>query len=205
MCVSPSNVTGTGVTRLPSTRPVLSSTNCAYTLRLVPVPEYVSVSCGAGGSQVGTTTVTASGGSFVCSFPDGPASPTVSVQVKDSDNANSNTATQTVTVANVPPVITSITPAYGTIHPMSAAVNVVVNGGVLRDASGSPLPPGSLVAVVASTQDDAFASPIPASPLQAGTAFVDPDHESADDLAYIVHQLTDNDQIERLIQSVRFP
>ena len=47
VCVSPSNVTGTGVTRLPNTRPVLSSTNCAYTWRLVPVPEYVSVSCGA--------------------------------------------------------------------------------------------------------------------------------------------------------------
>ena len=74
-----------------------------------------------------TTTTTASGGSFVCYFPDGPASSTVSVQVKDSDNANSNTATQTVTVANVPPVITSITPAYGTIHPMSTAVNVVAN------------------------------------------------------------------------------
>ena len=44
----------------------------------------VSVSCGANGTQVGTTTTTASGGSFVCTFPDGPASSTVSVQVKDS-------------------------------------------------------------------------------------------------------------------------
>src|SRR5439155_8653176 len=51
--------------------------------------------------QVGTTTTTAAGGSFVCRFPDGPASSTVSVQVKDSDNALSNTATQTVTVNNV--------------------------------------------------------------------------------------------------------
>ena len=33
----------------------------------------VSVSCGANGTQVGSTTTTASGGSFVCSFPDGPA------------------------------------------------------------------------------------------------------------------------------------
>ena len=47
VCVCPSNVTGTGVTRLPNTRPVLSSTNCAYTWRLVPVPEYITVSCGA--------------------------------------------------------------------------------------------------------------------------------------------------------------
>jgi putative hemolysin len=87
----------------------------------------VSVSCGANGSQVGTTTTTTSGGSLVCSFPDGPASSTVSVQVKDSDNANSNSATQTVTVGNVAPVITSITPAYGTIQAMSVAVNVVAN------------------------------------------------------------------------------
>jgi hypothetical protein len=47
VCVSPSNVTGTGVTRLPNTRPVVSSTSCAYTWRLVPEPEYVGVSCGA--------------------------------------------------------------------------------------------------------------------------------------------------------------
>ena len=65
------------------------------------------MSCGINGSQVGTTTVTATGGSFVCTFPDGPANSTVSVQVKDSDLANSNTDTQVVVVANVPPVITS--------------------------------------------------------------------------------------------------
>ena len=66
----------------------------------------VSVSCGDNGSQSGTTTTTATGGSFVCSFADGPASSIVSVQVKDDVNANSNTATQTVTVANVKPSIT---------------------------------------------------------------------------------------------------
>ena len=65
----------------------------------------VSASCGANGTQVGTTTTTASGGSFVCSFPDGPASSIVSVQVKDNANANSNIATQTVAVANVKPSI----------------------------------------------------------------------------------------------------
>ena len=78
---------------------------------LSPIPgqdtfSVVSVSCGANGSQVGSTTTTASGGSFVCTFPDGPASSTVSVQVKDSDNANSNTATQTVTITNVAPTVT---------------------------------------------------------------------------------------------------
>ena len=78
---------------------------------LSPIPgqdtfSVVSVSCGLSGSQVGSTTTTASGGSFDCSFPDGPASSTVSVQVKDSDNANSNTATQTVTINNVAPTVT---------------------------------------------------------------------------------------------------
>src|SRR6185295_20421137 len=65
----------------------------------------VSTSCGANGTP-GTTTTTASGGSFVCTFPDGPASSVVSVQVKDSDNANSNVATQNVTINNVAPTVT---------------------------------------------------------------------------------------------------
>ena len=45
-------------------------------------------------------------GSFVCSFPDGPASSSVSVQVEDSDGADSNTDTQTVAIANVAPTVT---------------------------------------------------------------------------------------------------
>ncbi len=69
----------------------------------------LSTDCGANGSQVGPDTFnTATGaGSFVCTFPDGPASSTVSVQVEDSDGADSNTATQTVTIANVAPTVTS--------------------------------------------------------------------------------------------------
>ena len=57
--------------------------------------------CGANGTQVGADTfnTTTGAGSFVCSFADGPASSTVSVQVKDSDDADSNADTQTVTVA----------------------------------------------------------------------------------------------------------
>ena len=43
-------------------------------------------------------------GSFKCTFPDGTADSTVSVQVKDSDNAESNTDTIHVTIANVAPV-----------------------------------------------------------------------------------------------------
>ncbi len=66
----------------------------------------VSVSCGANGSQVGSTTTTASGGSFVCLFPDGPATSIVSIQVKDAANANSNVATQSVAIANVAPTVT---------------------------------------------------------------------------------------------------
>ena len=60
------------------------------------------------GTEVGTTTfnTTTGAGSFVCTFPDGPASSTVSVQVKDSDDADSNTATQTVTINNVAPTVT---------------------------------------------------------------------------------------------------
>src|SRR5213075_3273948 len=38
-------------------------------------------------------------------FPDGPASPSVQVQIKDAANATSNTASQAVTVSNVAPTI----------------------------------------------------------------------------------------------------
>ncbi len=66
----------------------------------------VSTSCGANGSSVANSlATTASGGSFDCTFPDGPASSTVSIQVKDSDNANSNTAERSVSVANVAPEV----------------------------------------------------------------------------------------------------
>ena len=45
-------------------------------------------------------------GSFDCTFPDGPASSTVSAQATDSDGDAGNTATQTVTVNNVAPTVT---------------------------------------------------------------------------------------------------
>jgi hypothetical protein len=68
----------------------------------------LSTDCGADGTQVGpdTFSTTTGAGSFVCSFPDGPASSTVSVQVEDADGADSNTATQTVAIANVAPIVT---------------------------------------------------------------------------------------------------
>ena len=65
----------------------------------------LSLTCGANGTQVGTTSPNPSGGSFVCAFPDGPASSSVSVQVEDAAGNDSNTATQVVTIANVKPSI----------------------------------------------------------------------------------------------------
>jgi hypothetical protein len=62
--------------------------------------------CGTGGSLVdGSLSTNATGVSFRCLFPDGPASPDVQVQVNDGD-ADSNVAEQPVTVANVEPSVT---------------------------------------------------------------------------------------------------
>jgi hypothetical protein len=58
--------------------------------------------CGTGGTLTGTPTLGSSGGSFQCSFPDGPKSPTLAVQVRDATSA-SNEATRSVTVTNVDP------------------------------------------------------------------------------------------------------
>jgi hypothetical protein len=66
--------------------------------------------CGTGGNLVaGSLTTTASGGSFKCTFPDGPANPTVRIQVTDGANTDSNEATKSVTVANVNPTIGALT------------------------------------------------------------------------------------------------
>ncbi len=66
--------------------------------------------CGTGGNLVaGSLTTTASGGSFKCTFPDGPANPTVRIQVTDGGSADSNEATKSVTVANVNPTIGTLT------------------------------------------------------------------------------------------------
>ena len=95
-------------------------------IRVRTLSPWCASSCGANGTQVGSTSTTASGGSFVCSFPDGPAtSSIVSVQVKDSDDADSNTATQTVTVNNVAPTVTmtgDATANEGTTHTYSFTI-----------------------------------------------------------------------------------
>ena len=67
----------------------------------------VSKGCGDAATISDYTFDPATGaGSFKCTFPDGPASSTVSVQVKDSDNAESNTDSIAVTIANVAPMVT---------------------------------------------------------------------------------------------------
>jgi len=58
-------------------------------------------SCGANG----TYTNTAAADSFDCTFPEGPASSTVSVQATDSDNLAGNTASTSVAVSNANPVV----------------------------------------------------------------------------------------------------
>jgi CSLREA domain-containing protein len=79
--------------------------------------------CGTGGQLVSSPSTTASGGSFECSFADGPASPEVRVQVTDSNNADSNIATQPVTVTNANPTISSVSP--GTVDEGSSSTITV--------------------------------------------------------------------------------
>ena len=65
--------------------------------------------CGTGGNYVaGSLTTNLGGGSFDCTFPDGPTTTDVKIRVTDSDGA-SDTDTENVvvvTVANVDPVVT---------------------------------------------------------------------------------------------------
>lgn len=88
---------------------------------------------------------------------------------------------------------------YGYLIEASSAISDLLFGGsgVDNDDAGRANIIGAVLGVIQRYRAQRY--------FQAGTAFVDPDHESADDLAYIVHQLTDNDQVERLIQSVQFP
>jgi hypothetical protein len=65
--------------------------------------QSIDASCGDGGELVAGS-VTAS--SVRCTFPDGPASPTVSVRATDSDGDTGPADTQTVTVHNVAPTAT---------------------------------------------------------------------------------------------------
>ena len=64
-------------------------------------------SCGTGGSVTGTPSTTASGGSFDCVFPDGPATTNVAIKVADSDGASDTDSESVVVVqvANVAPTV----------------------------------------------------------------------------------------------------
>jgi hypothetical protein len=67
--------------------------------------QSVSTSCGGNGTKVGESHTNA-GGTFQCSFGDGPANSTVSVNATDSDGQTGNTDTQSVTINNVAPSAT---------------------------------------------------------------------------------------------------
>ena len=69
-----------------------------------------SQSCGANGTLSNSAFNSASGvGSFDCTFPDGPANSTVSVQVGDSDGDDGNVSTVAAVVTNVAPDVGAVT------------------------------------------------------------------------------------------------
>src|SRR5207302_1828588 len=71
------------------------------------------------------------GGSFDCTFADGPSTPSVQIKVADSDGAASNTSSVAVSVANVAP----------TVH-LSATNDLLVNEGTTHTYSYSISDPG---------------------------------------------------------------
>jgi hypothetical protein len=78
----------------------------------VDVVASVTTGCGANGAKVaGSDTNTNTGGSFECTFADGPGSSVVTASATDSDDATGNLATQTVTIANVAPTVSLTGPA----------------------------------------------------------------------------------------------
>jgi hypothetical protein len=91
--------------------------------------QSVSTSCGDNGSKVDDSdTHTDTTGSFTCSFPDGPASSTVSARATDSDGAQGAADTQSVSVANVAPKVTlsaanDLSVAEGSAHTYSYSIS----------------------------------------------------------------------------------
>jgi hypothetical protein len=76
-------------------------------------------SCGTGGAYVPASLgTTATGGSFKCTFPDGPASPLLSITVNDGDDAGSDT--HQVTVNNVAPTVSA---AAITVDPVTGIIS----------------------------------------------------------------------------------
>ena len=83
----------------------------------------VTVSCGLNGSQVGLATFTDTSGSFVCSFPDGDASSTVSASATDSDGDPGAADTQDVTIINVAPTVPILSTPLNNAHTNDATPN----------------------------------------------------------------------------------
>jgi PKD domain len=89
----------------------------------------VATNCGASGTK-SNDSHTDTSGSFDCTFPDGPASSTVSVQATDSGSgaAAGNTDSQSVTVNNVAPTVTlsagnDLSVAEGSTHTFSYSIS----------------------------------------------------------------------------------
>lgn len=88
---------------------------------------------------------------------------------------------------------------YGLLIDASAAVNDALYSGlgIENDDDGR----NALVGVVQGVIDQYKALKY----LRAGTVIVDPDNLSVDDLAYLAMDITDGDQVERLVIAVKFP
>src|SRR5207249_2808254 len=116
--------------------------------------QSVSIGCGGNGTLVPLSeSHTNTSGSFGCSFPDGPASSTVSAQATDSDGDAGNTDTQSVTVNNVAPTANLTGAANvdeGTTHTYTFTVTdpgqdtFSVNSGYPTCGSGGSYVSGSL-------------------------------------------------------------
>jgi large repetitive protein len=138
----------------------------------------VDVSCGSGGTVSEATNGNESG-SFKCTFPEGPATTTVSAQATDSDGDAGNEPELEVTVANLAPVVDITTPTAGFLSSAGNPVTVsatftdagrldthscTINGapGVVTEVNGSgtcqgsatPSSSGSFTITVVVTDDD---------------------------------------------------
>src|SRR5205085_5121684 len=126
---------------------------------------------------------------FGCSFPDGPASSSVSAQATDSDGDAGNTDTQPVTVANVAPTGQISGPANvdeGSPHAYTFTVSdpgqdsFSVNSGYPDCGSGGQLVSGSLATDAAGGSFDCF---FPDGPATTHVAIKVTDSDGASDTA----------------------
>ncbi|HET6968349.1 MAG TPA: PxKF domain-containing protein [Ornithinibacter sp.] len=90
-----------------------------------------SPSCGSAATLTGPVTTTATGGQLVCTFPDGPGTSTVSVQVVDTDGASSNVATVDTAANNVAPTVTLTGAATANEGDTNSYAYVITDPGVL--------------------------------------------------------------------------